>query len=211
LATVAEQLNGNRIEWMLLGSAATALRGAAIVPGDIDIALFAADDVTRAAAVLPTPDAPDAPDAPELVESGVPAGWISTAAEPTLHFGHAGERWTFGRWFIDGVKVELAHIDAPTVAALMIETRAPLVWHERETLNCRGQSIPTVPIEVQLATMTARQQDARIDATIAAIDTSLLNVPLLRRAISDKQSEVPAMTVPESLQRLLADAQTATD
>lgn len=119
LATVAEHLNGNRIEWMLLGSAATALRGAAIVPGDIDIAILAADDVTRAATVLPTPDAP-----PERVESDerVPTDWISTAAEPTLHFGHAGERWTFGRWFIDGVKVELAHIDAPAVAGLMIET-----------------------------------------------------------------------------------------
>jgi hypothetical protein len=205
LAAVAEQLNGNHIEWMLLGSAATALRGAAIIPGDIDIALLAADDVTRAATVLPTPDVP------EVVESDESSGWISTAAEPTLQFGHTGEQWTFGRWIIDGIKVELAHIDAPTVAALMIETRAPLVWHERETLKCHGQPIPTVPIEVQLATMIARQQDARIDATIAAIDPTLLNVPLLRRAISDKQSEVPAMTVPESLQRLLADAQTATD
>jgi hypothetical protein len=205
LAAVAEQLNGNHIEWMLLGSAATALRGAAIIPGDIDIALLAADDVTRAATVLPTPDVP------ELVESDESSGWISTAAEPTLQFGHTGEQWTFGRWIIDGIKVELAHIDAPTVAALMIETRAPLVWHERETLKCHGQPIPTVPIEVQLATMIARRQDARIDATIAAIDPTLLNVPLLRRAISDKQSEVPAMTVPESLQRLLADAQTATD
>jgi hypothetical protein len=205
LAAVAEQLNGNHIEWMLLGSAATALRGAAIVPGDIDIALLAADDVTRAATVLPTPDAP------ELVESDEPSGWISTAAEPTLQFSHTGEQWTFGRWIIDGIKVELAYIDAPAVAALMIETRAPLVWHERETLKCHGQPIPTVPIEVQLATMIARQQDARIEATIAAIGPALLNVPLLRRAISDKQSEVPAMTVPESLQRLLADALTATD
>ena len=112
----------------VLGSAATALRGAAIVPGDIDIAILAADDVTRAAAVLPTPDAPERVESDELV----PADWISTVAEPTLHFGHAGERWTFGRWFIDGVKVELAHIDAPAVVGLMIETRAPLVWHERE-------------------------------------------------------------------------------
>jgi hypothetical protein len=207
LATVAEQLNGNRIEWMLLGSAATALRGVAIVPDDIDIALLTADGVTRAAAVLPTPDAPEPVESDEFV----PADWISTAAEPTRHFGHAGERWTFGRWYIDGVKVELAHIDAPTVAALMIETRAPLVWHERETLNCQGQSIPAVPIEVQLATMIARQQHARIDATMAAIDTTLLNIPLLRRAISDKQSELPTMTVPESLQHFLADAQTKTD
>ncbi len=107
LAAVAEQLNGNRIEWMLLGSAATALRDAAIVPGDIDIAVLAAEDVIRAATVLPTPDTPD------LAEPDEPSAWISTAAEPTLQFGHAGERWTFGGWIIDGVKVELAHIDRP--------------------------------------------------------------------------------------------------
>ncbi|QNE19192.1 hypothetical protein F1D05_16320 [Kribbella qitaiheensis] len=208
LATVAEQLNGDRIEWMLLGSAATALRGVPIVPGDIDIAVLTADGVTRAATVLPTPDALDAP---ERIQSGVPSDWISTAAEPTLQFGHIRERWTFGRWMIDGVKVELAHIDQPAVAALMIETRARLVWHERETLNCHGQPVPTVPIEVQLATMIARQQDTRLDATMAAIDTTRLNLPLLRRAISDKQAEVPAMTVPQSLQRLLTIAQTTTD
>ncbi len=106
LATVAEQLNRNHIEWMLLGSAATALRDAAIVPGDIDIAVLAAEDVIRAATVLPTPDTPEA-------EPDEPSAWISTAAEPTLQFGHAGERWTFGGWIIDGVKVELAHIDRP--------------------------------------------------------------------------------------------------
>ncbi|WP_432947272.1 hypothetical protein ACQPXM_10485 [Kribbella sp. CA-253562] len=205
LAAVAEQLNGQRIEWMLLGSAATALRGAAIVPGDIDIALREAGDVARAATVLPTPVVPS------HVESDEPPDWISTAAEPTLHFGHGDERWTFGRWFIDGVKVELAYIDAPAVAALMLEARSPLVWQEREMLKCQGHAIPTVPIEVQLATMVARQQDSRIEATIAAVDTTRLNLPLLRRALSDEQSEVPDMTVPESLQRLLANPATAAE
>lgn len=198
MGLVAERLNGGGIEWMLLGSAATALRGVAIVPGDIDIAILTADDVIRAATVLPTPDVAGA------VESGgfVPADWVSTVAEPVRQFGDDGVRWTFGRWYVEGVKVELAHIDAPAVAGLMVETRAPLVWQERQTLRCHGQAIPTVPIEVQLATMVARQQDARIDATIAGIDLALLDVPLLRRAIRDKQSEVPGMAVPESVQGL---------
>ena len=202
LATVAQQLNGGRIEWMLVGSAATALRGAAIIAGDIDIAIRTAGDVTRATALLLTPAAPQLDEPPD---------WISTAAEPTLHFGDAGERWTFGRWIVDGVKVELAHIDAPSAAELMIETRAPMVWRVRETLNCHGHPVPTVPIEVQLATMIARHQDARIAATLAALDGTPLNLPLLRRAISDKRSEAPGLTVPESLQHLLAQDQPATD
>jgi hypothetical protein len=210
LATVAEQLNAHRIEWMLLGSAATALRGAVIVPGDIDIAMRAAEDVARAAAVLPTPAAPGAcvsgPDGP-----GQRPDWCSTTAEPALRFDRPGERWTFGLWMIGGVKVELAHIDAPAVAGLMIEARSPLVWEEREFLDCRGQLVPTVPVEVQLATMVARQQDSRIGATIAASETHRLNLPLLRRAISDQQSEVPEMTIPESLQRLLAHTPTVPD
>ena len=189
LATVAEALNGARIEWMLLGSAATALRGVAIVPGDIDIAVLTADDITHAAAVLPTPSEP--PD-PNL--------WFSTLAQPSLEWGDADERWYFGRWMINDVKVELAHIDAPDVADLMVETRSPLVWRERQTLTCHGHPIPTVPVEVQLATMMARHQHTRIDATITHAP---LDRQLLRRAITDKQSEIPGLAVPEPLRKLL--------
>jgi hypothetical protein len=184
LATVAERLNGLGVEWMLLGSAATALRGAAIVPGDIDIALLASEDVVRVAAVLP------------MAEAGDSVEWVSTTAQPVLQFGNDGETWTFGRWFVEGVKVELAHIDAPAVAELMVETRSPLVWAERETLACQGQRVPAAPVEVQLATMVARQQDARIEATLAAIDG--VNVDLLNRAFMDREVEVPAV-----LQRLM--------
>ncbi|GAB3811814.1 hypothetical protein [Kribbella italica] len=196
LGFVAERLNGHRIEWMLVGSAATALRGVGIVPGDIDIAVREAVDVEGAAAVLPMPDGP-------LGEGGDPADWVSTAPEPVLRFGHAMERWTFGKWMVGGVKVELAHIDAPEVAGLMMETRAPLVWLERETVDCLGRAVPTVPIEVQLATMVARRQDARLRATIAALDPAAVNVTLLRRAMSDRRVEAPDLVVPESVRRLL--------
>jgi hypothetical protein len=192
LATVAERLNSARIDWMLLGSAATALRGIAIVPGDIDIAVLAPDGVARAATVLPTPS--------ESTDSNL---WFSTLTQPALQWGDADERWHFGRWMINDVKVELAHIDAPAVAELLVETRGPLVWRERETLSCHGHPVPTVPIEVQLATMMSRRQDDRIDVTIAALDRTSLDVQLLRRAIADKQSEVPGLGVPEQLEQLL--------
>jgi hypothetical protein len=189
LATVAERLNDAHIDWMLLGSAATALRGVAIFPGDIDIAVLAADDITHAATVLPTP--------PEPPDRNL---WFSTIAQPALQWGDENERWRFGRWMINDVKVELAHIDAPAVADLMVETRSPLIWRERQTLTCHEQHIPAVPVEVQLATMMARQQHARIEATIAHTP---LNLQLLRRAIADKQSEIPGLAVPEQLRQLL--------
>ncbi|MDX3001906.1 hypothetical protein PWY87_09525 [Kribbella solani] len=209
LTAVAEVLNRHRIDWMLLGSAATALRGVAIVPGDIDIAIRSATDLIRAAAVLPTPatPAPPTPASPALPAPGASAlgVWLSTVTEPTMCWGSPDERWTFGRWIIDGTKVELAHIVAPAVADLMLETRSPLVWTEQDVLSCGGHPVPTVPIEAQLATMVARAQHDRIDATIAAITPARFNVPLLRRAFADKQSEFPELVIPSALQQLLAD------
>lgn len=200
LAAVAEHLNRrDGLEWMLVGSAATALRVGGITPMDIDIAVRRPEDVSRAATVLSTPQSLEPGHADE------PPPWISTVAEPTLHFGDERERWSFGVWFIQGVKVELAHIDAPPVAELMIETRSSAVWSERDTLTCQGEPVPTVPLETQLATMAARRQTARLDAVLAAIENgnSNLNLPLLRRAFADRQSESPGMVVPEPVGVLL--------
>ncbi len=196
LAAVAEAFNEDQLDWMLLGSAATALRGAALEPGDVDIAISSAADVSRAATLLPTPDSRDTSDQA--------SGWISTTAEPTLALGDAGERWTFGRWFIHGVKVELAYIEAPAVSGLLLETRGPRAWAERDVLSCHGQVVPTVPIEVQVATMIARGQDDRVRATLDAIDVSHFNIDRLRRAISDKRAEVSDLLVPERVRQLMA-------
>jgi hypothetical protein len=200
LATVAEKLNGREgLDWMLVGSAATALRVGAITPMDIDIVVLHSEDVSRAATVLPTPLCV------EQTEANEPPAWISTVAEPTLRFGGPSERWSFGVWFIQGIKVELAHIDARPVAELMIETRSSVVWDERDTLECHGVLVPTVPIETQLATMAARQQNTRLDVVLAAIDRNQLslNLQLLRRAVADRQTESPGMLVPEPLRIVL--------
>jgi hypothetical protein len=179
LAEVADSLNRGRIDWLLVGSAATALHGVAIDPGDIDVSVATPEDVARAAKLLPT------------------------TGEPTLCFDDSSSRWTLGRWLVDGVKVELVHIDDPATTHLVIETRGLLVWRERAVVEWRGHRIPLVPIEVQLATMIARQQETRIEATVAAVGLHSFDVSLLRRAIADRQSEGFAMTVPEELQRLL--------
>ena len=97
------------VDWMLVGSAATAIRGAAIVPGDIDVAMPTPSAVRTAATHLPgrTDRSPTTD----------PRTWFSSAQEPVLTFGN----WTFGRWMLAGVKVELAHIDRGATD-LFIET-----------------------------------------------------------------------------------------
>lgn len=195
LSLTAEILNRNGLDWMLVGSGATALRGAAIEPGDIDIAVSSPKDVALAAELMPTPDI--------QVPQEVTPAWISTRSAPTLTLGTPSDQWTFGRWIIDGFRVEVAHIDSPGTATQYLETRSPLSWHQREFLYCNGHTIPTVPIEPQLATMMARQQTGRIEATLAAIDPEALNRQRLRQAIEDKRTDAPDLTVPTGIQRLI--------
>lgn len=131
LSVAARQLNGNQVEWMLLGSAATALRGVAIGPGDTDIAVGSSEDVGLAAELLPTPDV-------QVPQDNVDPSWISTAAAPTLPFGSSQEQWTFGRWIIADTKVELAHIDSPDTAARSSQTAHH--WNGRGAVGTRKSS-----------------------------------------------------------------------
>lgn len=179
LSTVARLLNVARVEWMLIGSAATALRGAPIVPGDIDISMSTPGDVHAAAKVLPNRAEPS--------PSGDPLTWYSSQAQPTLTFGDS-VRWTFGRWMVAGVKVELAHIADPSVGALFVETVSTTVWDERSVIPLDDTRIPVVPIEAQIATMIARGQTERLDATLAALGPESFNSDLLRRALADRQT-----------------------
>jgi hypothetical protein len=195
LGLAAELLNRSRVSWMLVGSAATALRGAAIEPNDLDIAVSTAQDVVLAAELLTSPGVETSQD-PE-------AAWFSTAFAPTLSFGSPGERWTFGRFLIDDFRVEIAYIDSPGTAALYLETRSPLSWDDREVLLCRGQVVPTVSIEPQLATMIARRQADRLEATLAAIDLESVDRSRLLKAIQDKRMEVPDLSIPAGIQALL--------
>ncbi|WP_091530466.1 hypothetical protein [Microlunatus soli] len=195
LMVTAEILNRNRIPWMLVGSAATALRGAAITPGDLDIAVNTADDLTRAANLMPTPSVEPQDTTPD---------WLSSQSAPTLSFGDAGEQWTFGRWIIEGFRVEIAHIESPRTTTLYLETRSTLSWSDREPLECAGHDVPTVRVEPQIATMIARDQTDRIDATLAAVGIETLDPSRLRRAINDKRTEAPDLVIPDQIRQVLA-------
>jgi hypothetical protein len=198
LRELAVRLAGTDVEWMLIGSAATALHGAPIEPGDIDVAVSTSAGVRTAATVLPSRTDRSSPTDPI---------WFSSLPEPTMTFVDPGDaRWTFGRWTLAGFTVELAHIDSPAAAELLVETPATAVWNELSVLDRLGTQIPVVPVEVQLATMVFRDQTDRLQATLAALDPASLDVGLLRRALAGREAGGAALHVPDVLrERLMPD------
>jgi hypothetical protein len=197
LHELAARLEPTDVRWMLVGSAATALRVAAIEPGDLDIAVATSDGVRAAAKVLPS-RADQSASSDEL--------WFSSLSEPTTTFtSDPDARWTFGRWLLAGIKVELAHIDGGAPPDLLRETSGTPVWDERTQVSLDGVRIPIVPIEVQLATMIFREQDDRLQTTLSALNPASIDLALLRRAVADRQEGEPPLRVPDAIQQLLTD------
>ncbi len=197
LEVVAVRLNGDQIEWMLVGSAATALHGVPIEPGDLDIALRTPADVYAAAQRLPS--------RPDRSPTRDPDNWYSSVAEPVRAFiDHANSGWTFGRWMLRGTKVELAHINRPGTANLLGETFGGAVWAVRTVVSWKGLQIPIVPLETQLVTMILRQQHQRLEATLSAIGPGGIDPVTLHRAITDRRTDGARFEVPNSVRRLLA-------
>lgn len=199
LREVAARLNRADVGWLLVGSAATAVRGAPIQPGDIDIAMSTPSAVHVAAALLPS-RGDDSP-------SEAPTVWYSSVRQPVLSFTDAANsEWTFGRWTLYGVKVELAHITRPGGRDLCLEggfSRA--VWEVRSVLDWNGVQLTVVPIELQLVTMVVRNQIDRIEATLAAIGPQGIDQTLLRRAITDRRIDGADLRIPTIIQRLLTE------
>jgi hypothetical protein len=194
LKAVAQLLNHAEINWMLVGSAATAVHGAGIEPGDIDILIPTAGEVYTAAAVLPSKA--------EQSPTADPGTWHSTDTQPVLTWtDNTGSRWTFGRWTINRTKVELANLEPPEPSDAVIETGAAhsfaleLSWH--------GTLLLVVPIELQIATMIARDQQQRLNATLAANHPDELNVGLLRRTLNDRHIEAADPRIPTALHQVL--------
>lgn len=177
------------VAWLLVGSAATAIHGAAIDPGDIDILMATTAEVHEAADALPNRT--------ERWPDTNPGTWHSSIAQPVLTWvDGAGTTWTFGRSTIQNTKVELANVQTAVPNSHLTETHAtqsdaiPVRWHRR--------ILPVVPLELQIATMIGRDQQSRLEATLAGADLSGLNSVTLRRAITDRQIKASDPRVPSA-------------
>lgn len=174
LERVADLVAGTSADWMLVGSAASAVHGVDLQPGDVDILAHTAADVFEVAAVLP------AAEAAATDRETDPQTFLSSRSQPVITFGE----WTLGRWLVDGEKVEVAHIAGDD--GLLQETGGSEIWRHRQWMPWQGYQLPIVPLEVQLATMLSRGLTVRSRAAVARLRERGHDRALLAKALSDK-------------------------
>lgn len=154
LPRIAQALGGARIPWMVGGSAGAELRGAAIVPRDLDL-------VTTAEGV-----------------SAVAAGLEEFLIEPPsqTHWSDGVERRA-ARAFVgtlqDGLRVEWAEAVAPTG-----EWSRPTMAGAQVVVR-KGVEVPVAPVEFCLAKAFQRGDAERWGAILAALPRSQLDPDLV--------------------------------
>ena len=187
LALVYEPLEREGIRWTVLGSVATALQGCAVTPNDLDLLTFTPGGVYRVAELM----APHAPAVCEL--SNEDEAWFSSAALPVSSgpdpFGFS---WHFGRWHVDGFKVEVAHITPPdrfpaSADGAGIWEAGREVWPHVRRVPFAGYQVPVVPLEIQLHTSMSRGLESRVEAIATTLEAQGHDTALLKLALSREQ------------------------
>jgi hypothetical protein len=163
--------------WMVVGSAATAIHGVDIEPGDIDILVRQPDDVRDVAGRL-------ASYAAETSPSLDPEHFLSTQRAPTTATDDGV--WTFGRWWINGTKVECAHIALDPGSGVLIESCGDEVWRHRRLIEWNGRNAPVVALEIQAATSLSRQLNDRARAILTFLQIHDEDSQLLMAALSSR-------------------------
>jgi hypothetical protein len=168
------------VVWMVVGSAATRLQGVAVEPGDVDVLVHpdTSDHALHALAVRLAPFAVPGPASDDLDE------FLSAPDRPLAATPDGS--WLFGRWWVQGGKLELARIRADLPDAAVVETLGPGVWATRRTVGWRGRGVPVVPLEVQLATVLLRGQADRERAVRDRLAETGTDEALLARALADR-------------------------
>lgn len=174
--------------WAVGGSGATALQGVNIVPNDIDILAHEPAGVFGFA---------------ELLSSYAPAHcdympgdehWVSSKEMPVQADSKPDEYgmiWHFARWYLDGFKVEVAHIAPPSGfprsgQGIGIWENGPEIWDYIHTVPFEGYQVPVIPLEIQLETCLSRELQERIDGILAVFDANGYQTNLLHQSLSSK-------------------------
>jgi len=172
--------------WAVIGSAATALQGCAVVPQDIDLLAVHPEGVHRFVGLME-------PFTPERWEhSPDHAGWRSSRDwHVSVGPDEYGFVWHFARWVVEGVKVEIAHIAAPegfptADKGAGIWEAGSEIWSHVRSVRWGDHVVPVVPLEIQLETCMRRGLEERAAAIVAVLRRGGYDAQLIRKALREE-------------------------
>ena len=193
LAASYDELTGRKVNWVIAGSGATHLQGVQLTPRDIDVLMQTRRGVFEFARLM-RPFTPAECFSDPVAES---EEWYSSGELPILADEPDPHKatWTFGRWYIEGFKVEVAHIEPP-VDYLDTKGRdsgiwenGPEVWPYIRCVSWEGYKVPVVPLEIQIHTSLNRGLDSRVRSIVDVIGTQDFDRHLLELSLTEEQKK----------------------
>lgn len=187
LAVVLDRVSSVDSPWMLAGSTSAILQGVDVPPNDLDFPHATAEGVYAFAEALRGFATP--PGVPTPAGTKPVGDWLSSGAEPVVHFPNRGGQWTYGRWYVECVEVEAAHIAQPGEEELLSEIHGRPIWTFMRTVSWNGRHVPVTPLEVNFVTNLARGRQARAEAVAVVLRQRGHDAGLLERALKEKGFE----------------------
>ena len=173
------RLADTRIEWLVIGSAASALQGVEIEPRDVDLLLRTREDLMAFARKMHGLT-PSSPEAPLSVED-----WRSSQAQPIKTETFPGAfTWHKAAWDIEGVRLDATAIENNGVPDSL---HGDGVWEGGDhvwSFVARAQDLPVVALEVQLESCLRRDLDSRARAIAVCLQHSGYAVERLVQVLS---------------------------
>ena len=173
------RLADTRIEWLVIGSAASALQGVEIEPRDVDLLFRTREDLMAFVRKMHGLT-PSSPEAPLSVED-----WRSSQAQPIKTETFPGAfTWHKAAWDIEGVRLDATAIEnnggPDSLHGDGVWEGGDHVW----SFVTRAQDLPVVALEVQLESCLRRDLDSRARAIAVCLQHSGYAVERLVQVLS---------------------------
>jgi hypothetical protein len=172
------------LKWAVVGSMATAIQGCNIIPGDIDIWIERDIDVEKLVncfqELLPE----------DSVITTMEENWVSSLKKPTITFQIDKTHWTFGRVYLNEIKIDIAHAVPYEINSYVSGTgiweNGPDIKGLIKFIPLNGTLIPVVPLEVQLQTNYSREIEHRISEITKKFRTEGYDESLLHYCLNQE-------------------------